>query len=497
MSQGQNRRIVKKSKNKDTMNIKVSTADKDLLFEDKEINIKISGQNKNSKKNTFSTIKEYDNNIVNRINKLIENNIKIEQEIQSINSKIKQNSEKDISQILSLNKQLSQLEKDYNDESKKNKNLLTQLKELENEVAKIYMNKFKISIMIKNQKKNENKNNIKTEIKSKEKQKENIGKYMKYHKKEIQKLNKLLEENKEGDEQKLSNELKEINNNINIIEKEIKELNKIKLQHKLCKNNENLLKCQLNVLKNDCEFESKKGDMIKTKKKEKTKIKNVNMTMKYGEQIRKKMLENTVHKYNSKQDIFNYKSYNFLLKEFDDKKTNIKKGSSYQMLQTEGNVQLPNFKTYLKKNISSIIDNKTPQKYLFSQEEKKVLKKILPDEYYNNYNERYNKFENEITEIEDKLKGNNTIKKKIYLDNIKNEANNLKLKELSYKATNLKVILAQNDKKILDIKKKLKVLNNDIKKQDFIFSHHNDNNKLIRKRIEVIERSKDVQTEEE
>ena len=52
---------------------------------------------------------------------------------------------------------------------------------------------------------------------------------MKYNQKEIKKLNILIEENKEGDEEKLIDQLKEINNNINKIEKDIKELNKIRV----------------------------------------------------------------------------------------------------------------------------------------------------------------------------------------------------------------------------------------------------------------------------
>jgi hypothetical protein len=44
MSEGKNRRMVKKSKNSDTMNIKVSTRDKDLLSKDNEINLNIDGQ---------------------------------------------------------------------------------------------------------------------------------------------------------------------------------------------------------------------------------------------------------------------------------------------------------------------------------------------------------------------------------------------------------------------------------------------------------------------
>ena len=46
------------------------------------------------------------------------------------------------------------------------------------------------------------------------------------------------------------------------------------------------------------------------------------------------------------------------------------------------------------------------------------------------------------------------------------------------------------------MKKKIKLLNNDIKKQDFIFSHHNENNKIILKRIEIVKRNKDSQTDD-
>ena len=500
MSKGENRRMVKKSKNSDTLNIKVSTADKDMLSKDNRINIKISGQDKNAKTNSVSKLKqikeEDDKNIQSRISKLIENNKKSQQEVDSIMNQIKEKSEKDLSEILALNTQLSQLEKDHNELSNKNKTLLSKLKELEDDVTKRFENKFKLSKVIKNQKKIENQENLETSIKIKDKQKENVEKDIKYNKNEIKRLNKLLKKNKEGSEQQLSDELKAIKDNINKIEKEIKELNKIKSEHQLCKKSENFLKCQFNVLKNDCEFEEKKKDMIKTKKRVQTKIKNVNMTMEYGEKVRKEMLAKTTNKYSSKIRIVNYKSYNFLLKENEDKKANERKLSSYKNLQTVGNTDLPDFSTYLKKDISYRIDDKPPKKYLFSQEEKEILKKMIPNEYYNNYNEKYNKIENELTEIEDKFKENDTIKKEIYYDNIKNDANNLKLKELEYKTNSLKGIVGQNNKKIVDIKKKIQILNEDIKKQNYIFYHKNKNNKIIKERIETVKKIKMLQTEQ-
>ena len=487
--------MVKKSKNADTLNIKVSTADKDILSKDNEINIKISGQNKNSK--TLKPIKEEDDkNIENRISKLIENNKKSQEELDSIMEAIKENSEKGLSEILSLNSQLSELDKNHNEVSNINKKLLSKLKDLEDEVAKRFENKFKLSKVIKNQKKMENQINLEAEIKNKDKQKENVEKDIKYNKKEIKRLNKLLKKNEEGNEQKLSDELKKIQDNIIKIEKEIKELNKVKLEHKLCKKNENILKCQFNVLKNDCEFEEKKKDMIKSKTRIQTKIRNVNMTMEYGQNVRKKMLAKTTNKYSSKIKIVNYKSYNFLLKENEDKKANERKGSSYKNLQTVGNTELPNFSAYLKNDISYRIDDKTPKNFLFSQDEKEILKKLLPNEYYNNYNEKYNKIENELTEIEDKFKGNDSIKKEIYYDNLKNDVNNLKLKELSYKTNSLKSIIGENSKKILDMKKKIQLLNEDIKKQNYIFYHKNKNNKIIRERIEIVKKNKNLQTEQ-
>ena len=190
--------------------------------------------------------------------------------------------------------------------------------------------------------------------------------------------------------------------------------------------------------------------MIDTEKKEPTKIKNVNMAMEYGQNVRKYLLKTTKNKYNSKIRLFNYKSYNFLLKEINDNKKRENEGSSYQKLkqkslQTLGNADIPNFSSFLKNEISLRIDSKTPKKYLLLDEEKEILKKLLPNDYYNNINEKYNSIENEINEIEGKFKNNETIKKDINLDTVKCERINLKLKELESRQTNLYVIYINNN----------------------------------------------------
>ena len=220
----------------------------------------------------------------------------LQKEIDLIKSDINLKNEKELSEILNLNKQLSLLEKQQINLFNENKTLLSKLKNMEEQVTNKFNDKFKISKVIKRQKQNEIKIDLNKEIKIKEQLKINIEKTIKYNKKDIKILNKLLEENKEGKEQDLSNNLKELTDKINLIQKDIEQLNKIKLEHKLCQKKENILKSKLNVLTNELEFESKKSNMIETiepDKKSPTKIKNVNMTMEYGENIRKNILKNT------------------------------------------------------------------------------------------------------------------------------------------------------------------------------------------------------------
>ena len=509
MSEGKNRRMVKKSKNSDTMNIKVSTRDKDLLSKDNEININIDGQQqKKGKKGNLSankTIKEVkeekeiDDDIETRISKLKEKNKKCQKEIDSLNSQIKMNDEKQLAEILSLNKTISELDKTHNNISNINTNLLTKLKDLENQVSKKFEEKFKLAKIIERQKKMDNKRDINIEIKCKEIQKQHMEKYVENNQKQIKRLDKLLKANKPGKDKELDNELKSINEEIDKLQQEVDNLKKIEKEHESCKKKKNKLKGQYNVLSSDFEFESKKCNMLQTEVEKviPTKIENATEAMVYGEKVRKEMLQKVKNKYSSKIRLFNYKSYNYLLNELNDnKEANVKKGSSYKSLQTSGEADLPNFSSYIKNDISCRIDAKTPKIFLFSQDEKEILKKLIPNEYYNNYNEKYNKAEKEINEIEEKFKENGNKKKKLFLDNIKCDAINLKLKEITHIKAVLSINYSKNQKKILDLNRKIKLLDNDIKKQDFLLNQKNKNNKQIKNRIIEVKKSKQLQTEE-
>ena len=159
---------------------------------------------------------------------MIQQNEKLTKELDQIKSNIKIIEEKEISEIVSLNQEFSTKESEQVKLYKDNQVLLSNLKKIDEEVANRYADKFKISKLISKQKKMANVTNLDTEIKSKEIQAENIQKFINYNKKEVQKLKDLLEQYGENTEEKLSEELNELNSKINEIQIEIKRLNHIK-----------------------------------------------------------------------------------------------------------------------------------------------------------------------------------------------------------------------------------------------------------------------------
>ena len=490
MSEGQNKRKVKKTKNNAIMNIKVSTQDKDILSKDNEINLNIEGTKKAKGKNATlnSTVKK-EEKIETRISNLIQQNEKLTKELDQIKSNIKIIEEKEISEIVSLNQEFSTKESEQVKLYKDNQVLLSNLKKIDEEVANRYADKFKISKLISKQKKMANVTNLDTEIKSKEIQAENIQKFINYNKKEVQKLKDLLEQYGENTEEKLSEELNELNAKINEIQIEIKRLNHIKLQHKHCQKQKYILQSKLNVVSNDLEFESKKSNMIETEKKEPTKIKNVNMSMEYGEKVRNKSLQNAKNKFSNKIKILNYKSYDYLINEFNENrksKDNLtisyKNEDKSNNLKTSGNIENSALSSYFR-DVNHKIDTSTPKKYLFNEKEKEVLKKLIPNEYYNNINEKYKNAENQLTEIEDMFKDNDAIRNQLYYDNVRNEAVNLKLKEQIQIKTNLNIDYNKNHKKMTDLKKKIKELTDSMNIQESLLNKKNKRNKIIKKKI--------------
>ena len=491
MKEGENKRVVKKVINNDTLNIKVSTQDKDVLLKDNEINLNIESTTKPKRKSTKLKLKlngiNQDVDINTRISKLIEENESLESQLNELKSNMAIITDKEMEEIVALNKEISKKENEQIKLHKTNMNLLSKLQNMEKEVSDRFANKWNASKVIAKQKKIIYKKNLNTEIKSTEGQQENIQKIINYNQKEIKKLNKLLEE---ANEEKLTNELKEINDKIDEIQNDIKRLNKIKLEHKLCQKNINILKCNLNVANNELEFEFKKSNMMTLPKKEPTKISNPSISLIYGEKIRNKSLQNTKVKFSSKLKILKYKNFNFLKNEYKDNIIMPHKNLIKNKLKTTENLDSSNIFKYLKNEINCKIDASTPKLHLFSESEKKVIQKLLPTEFFNHINEKYNQAENKLVQIEEKFKGNNKLKSEIDLENVKNDELNLQLKRNKIVRNDLNLDISKNNKKILEIRNKIKEVNDNIKRQDLNLYRKSIINEKIKEQINELKNRK-------
>ena len=444
MSEGSNKRVVKKTK-ANKMSIKVSTEDKDEPL-GKDLNKDKIKSNSKGKYSVQNGIPEM------TLTRLLEDNQNLEIELENIKEELKSEKNKTISDLESLNKELEVLNKTQNNVCTKNKSILNKLKEIQKDIDVKFTEKFKLSKVIENKRSNLYNKNINIEIKSKENEQNNVQKDIKINQKEIERLQKILDENKEKEGSKVEENYKVVKENMENLQKEINDLNQIKLEHKNCTKNINILKNKLNVLFIDMEFERKRLIMFSTAqpKKEKNALNENTKRSDYGIKVRNNVLQNTKNKYDFKDvELVNKKSYDFLKNE---------------MIETERKIR----KDLEEEKIENNKGKDSLKVYLFTEAEKEVFQKIMPNELFNNLNDKFNEKEVEMKKIEETLKEQKDQKRKLYLDNLKYEEINLKKQELRMKKTNLMSENIKNNKKIIEmkniIKKKQKEIDNENRK---------------------------------
>ena len=474
MSEGSNKRVVKKTK-ANKMSIKVSTEDKDEPL-GKDLNKDKIKSNSKGKYTVQNGIPEM------TLSRLLEDNQNLEIELENIKEELQSEKNKTISDLESLNKELEVLNKTQNNVCTKNKSILNKLKEIQKDVDVKFSEKFKISKVIENKRSNLYNKNINIEIKSKENEQNNVQKDIKINQKEIERLQKILDENKEKDGSKVEENYKEVKENMENLQKEINDLNQLKLEHKNCTKNINILKNKLNVLFIDMEFERKRLIMFSTAqpKKEKNVLNENTKRSDYGIKVRNNVLQNTKNKYDFKDvELVNKKSYDFLKNE---------------MIETERKIR----KDLEEEKIGNNKGKDAMKVYLFTEAEKEVFQKIMPNELFNNLNDKFNEKEVEMKKIEETLKEQKDQKRKLYLDNLKYEEINLKKQELRMKKTNLMSENIKNNKKIIEmkniIKKKQKEIDNENRKIARFTEKNSTMNAILKKYM--AERKKEKEKEQ-
>ena len=474
MSEGSNKRVVKKTK-ANKMSIKVSTEDKDEPL-GKDLNKDKIKSNSKGKYTVQNGIPEM------TLTRLLEDNQNLEIELENIKEELQSEKNKTISDLESLNKELEVLNKTQNNVCTKNKSILNKLKEIQKDIDVKFTEKFKLSKVIENKRSNLYNKNINIEIKSKENEQNNVQKDIKINQKEIERLQKILDENKENEGSKVEENYKVVKENMENLQKEINDLNQIKLEHKNCTKNINILKNKLNVLFIDMEFERKRLIMFSTAqpKKEKNALNENTKRSDYGVKVRNNVLQNTKNKYDFKDvELVNKKSYDFLKNE---------------MIETERKIR----KDLEEEKIGNNKGKDAMKVYLFTEAEKEVFQKIMPNEIFNNLNDKFNEKEVEMKKIEETFKEQKEQKRKLYLDNLKYEEINLKKQELRMKKTNLMSENIKNNKKIIEmkniIKKKQKEIDNENRKIARFTEKNSTMNAILKKYM--AERKKEKEKEQ-
>lgn len=442
---GKSRKIIKKAK--PTVSIKVSTSDKNnqtqgnVDSEASKSNRKKSAINKQNvmkisvtsgSKTKTQKQKEIMDELKNKLN-LLQNKIELE----------RQNC---ISENDTLNEQLKEKSQEINSIKNENDTLVKKLKKISDEIdANIQMEQIyrtKTDELEKNIKKLNNSIEVrKKEIILEEKRKEkNIN--------DIKKLNEIINLN---DEEKLKVLYEEYTKKLEIIqntEKEIKNLKSVYKIHSNCDKVIYYLKSKYNLLKNDFQFETKKSSMIELQNSSRSynfsenniQRKKIRKIKKIKDEVDNPLCQSTR---NNNRSRISKNCRNYIEKQFNDL----------------GN------DNYINKNLSIDFNNETENaNLLFTDNEEKVLQKLIPNYYLRTLKEKFGNLESQKIEAMDKFnKGNKEVKETIKNKKIKIDLSKLNINAQKKIKANLTAKLAKTHRLIIDLKDNIKKINKEIK----------------------------------
>ena len=481
-SQNNARKKIFKKNNKNQENKKVSTGDPNA--QQTSSTTYPNGVSVKTKKLKVE-IKEKDEekDQAQKVAELQEKTIQLEEKLNTLKSQYETEKNEDIRNINTINYELDKQTKDAKTVTNKNKNLITQLKNIEKDLNEKYTKVMNINFVKNKKEKTKNEKTIQKNINVKEKELENIKKITEATKTEEKKIEDLLNDVNNGLESNMKTELEELNKQINEITKEIEELYKNKSSHNNCIREINYLKSKLNLINNEIEFETKKKDMF------------MSVTINHRDnQIIKEYFIKSNDLSSNKND-YSRRIRDIILKKSNTKPPKVAK-SAYKYIKTEFDSIQKNKKVGLKinslnnkKKPTSVIDNVfVPETNLFTDRETEVLKKVLPEDYLNKYVEKYDAIKVEKDEIEnkfgenDKIKNNNMYKKN-ELDIVK-----MRIKTKERVQTDLIIKIRQNKTKIVNLQKEISEYKKKINEQTNKLNRMNKYNKIYSEQIKNIKK---------
>ena len=468
------------SKNDENIvNKKLATGEDDVEEEAYSNKKKIKIEIKEKDIKDIKSIKEKEKSLED----YLEENLKLEEELNNLKNQYESQKDSNIKEIKKVNEEINQKNKEMINLGKKNKKLITELKEIDKNLNEKY-SKFIDKQLIKKRKDPLNKKPInERDINAKEQQIKNVKKFIDVYKKEKEKYENLEKEINNGLESNKNDENEELKQKLTNVTEEIKELVKISSQHKACKNIINNMKIKIEILLNDIEFERKRGEMLTLPEHD---DKNRNIDNEILEEGCSRRFG--VEFYNTPNELYN-KRMNYglglvleVLRNAPPPEVTINKSASRYienaLYSPPKKIPKHNIDQYQRKKITSLIDNKLlTENNLFTEKENNFLKTIIPENYFNKYKEIFDDKKKENLEIEKKFTEFDEIKKqnmKMSYDAIHFR---LKIKEQEKVKTDLEIKFMNNNKKIKNLQNEIGKLKINIEKQDKILGRIEKNNK--------------------
>lgn len=494
-----NRRVVKKlplSKEK-ISDKKVST--KDQTTKITKINyFLLGGTPKNNKLKITINKNENQNKALTLIpttsspltlSELKEKTSKLKEELNYLNYKYEKEQKGSINDVAKYNEELREKAQLVVEHTQENKRLMNVLKDIQEEVNERYskaMDK-KFYKFIKNNNNNNERTieDIKEDIYIKEEQIENIRKIAECSKDEYEKIEDLLEDVENGLEDHIKFDLEDLTQKIEKANNKIRELKLIKSQHKYCAKEIKNLKSKLTLLNNEIEFETKKNKMIMSYKTINNNTEGEVETSEESEDYNYFDKENDLvtNKIN-----YSLRVRNLILKRGTPRHEKISK-SAFKYIQNEFDLIKQKSDRFRKRRINGervrLFDNiSLNERNLFTERESEILKKIIPEEFIDKYNERFEKKKIEKEEIEQKFDENDDKKFDNQQIKLRIEAISLKVKEKERIGADLNIKFRKNKVNIDKLKNEIFKIQKNVKEQQDIINKLNKKKKGYSKAIQ-------------
>jgi predicted RNase H-like nuclease (RuvC/YqgF family) len=191
----------------------------------------------------------------------------------------------------------------------------------------------------------------------------------------------------------------------------------------------------------------------------------------YGFKVRDLILKTKT----PRRDKINKSAFNYIKNEFDIIKKKVVPSTKKSIV---GNLN----------EVTSVIDTSSVQTNLFTEKERDLLKKLIPQDYIDVYNERFEMKKKEKDQIQRKFEENENLKLENQQSKYEVELLKLKLKEKERITSELEVKVRKNNIKVSKLKSEIAQYEKQLKEQIALLNKKINYNK---KYISIIERGKE------